>query len=192
MGKEKFRAVFGGILSQPQCVLEWAENAGGSGIEGKLPFDRRGQLPDPFPAGHLKTGSAVLFSARLEGQQTVVIVGGKTDNQFTGTLVGDVQFGCGPVKGAVSLDAKARPFTARLVVEAGVQHPGIAGARPAEKTRTAFKHTDFQPVSGKFPRDRTADYPCADDDEIKAAIHLRFNPFKKIIQFTEFIIISFL
>ena len=76
------------IRDRPQRVLERAENAGGAGIEGKLPFDRRGQLSDPFPADHLKAGSTVLFPACLEGQQAVVIVGGKADNQFAGALVG--------------------------------------------------------------------------------------------------------
>ncbi|MNQ55865.1 hypothetical protein D3C85_699690 [compost metagenome] len=154
------------IALQRQHQPVGIDNPGGRRPQRGDAGQRRFKLPRLIGVQPLQVINAVappLFQQHLQGR-TLRFNGG--DDQLAQALIADAALIAEGVEALLALHAQLRLEAAAGVIDAGVDHFGIARADARADTFCGFEHNHFAPAHGHRPGDRQPDHTGPDHHAI--------------------------
>ena len=124
------------------------------------------ETADEIAIDDLQVVDAVRAAACEQTVEPRCVVGRSDDDQLAAPPVRDVMGCAEPVEGVTPVYTQPPLERPRRIIDAGVDHPAVVGARLGAETRMTLEQTDRPPRPGRGPRARQTDNTAADDDQV--------------------------
>ena len=165
------RTVFGRVFRQPDRELEGVENGRGRRPHGKVSCNGGRFFADEVAPDELQPRHAVFVAAGDHRFELRAVIRRKADHELARAPQRHVQLRRQRVKAAVARHAEFGHFGAGRVVEARVQHAGVAPGGPGAQIRRGLHHAYAHAAAAQLARHGIADHARADHQNIKSRVH---------------------